>query len=343
MQKLGTGLEADRQQLRLLFSRFRAPLLVLVFAMAYGTVGYMVLEGFGFLNALYMTAMTVTTVGFGEIQPLSDVGRLFTISLMAIGVLAVFALVAVFTAMLSGGQLSRFLERRAMHRQLGELRDHYVICAYGRVGRAAAQELISQGAQVVVIEVKHELEEDIVDAGVPYILGDPTEDDVLEEAGITRAKGLLCAVDSDAINVYITLTARALNPGLFIISRASSPESVEKLRRAGSDRVISPYRVSGVRMASMALRPAMLEFVDMVSVAPDLRVEELLVREGSPIRGKTVRAVCAPFEGVMMLALRKRSGDLVVPPKADTVLDEGDVVIALGAAGPLGQLARDAG
>ena len=342
MQKLG-GHEADRQQLRLVLSRFRIPLLVLVFALAYGTAGYMVLEGFGFLNALYMTAMTVTTVGFGEIQPLGPLGRLFTISVMAIGVLDVFALVAVFTAMLSSGQLNRFLERRAMRRQLTELKDHYVICAYGRVGRAAAEELVNQGATVVVIEVKPELEQDMIDAGLPYLLGDPTDDDILEEAGIRRAKGLLCAVDSDAINVYITLTARALNPDLFIIARASSPESVDKLRRAGSDRVISPYRVSGVRMASMALRPAMLEFVDMVSVDPDLRIEELVVREKSPLGGRTVKAICAPLDGVMMLALKKRSGDLVLPPKADTVVDEGDVVIAVGATGPLAELARDAG
>ncbi len=230
-----------------------------------------------------------------------------------------------------------------MRQRIDALRGHYIVCAFGRVGRAACEELMDEGADVVVVEVDPAREQDLLEAGVLYILDDPTREDVLEQAGIKRAKGLLCAVDSDASNVYITLLARARNPDLFIIGRASSPESVEALRRAGSDRVVSPYRLSGTRMAALALSPAVLEFVDMVSVAPDLRIEELFVSEDSGLAGATVRDVCAPYDGVMILAVRSSDGELLVPPRADTTLHAKDLLIVVGPLTALGDLAKRAG
>jgi voltage-gated potassium channel len=323
-------------------SRGRVPVILLILALSYGTIGYQVIEGYSFLDALYMTVTTLTTVGFGEIHPLSTAGRAFAITLIAFGVLAVFDLIAVFTSLLASGRLSRSIERRAMQRRIRDLRDHYVVCAYGRVGRAATQELLRRGAEVVVIEVQEALEPLLAEAGVAYLIGDPSEEAVLEEAGVGRARALLCAVDSDVVNVYITLSARALNPDLFIIARASRPESVEKLRRAGADRVVSPYAVSGVRMASQALQPAMLEFVDMVSVAPELRIEELAVGAASALASRTVRDVCAPYDGVMVLAVRDADGELLIPPRADTVLDEGDLIIVVGPADALAGMAKEA-
>lgn len=323
-------------------SRVRLPFVLLAVAVGYGVVGYRVLEGFSLVDSFYMTVTTLTTVGFGEVHPLTPTGRVFTMTLILFGVVAVFDLIAVFTAMLASGQLGRFLEGRAMQHRIQALRNHYVICAYGRVGRAAAQELTQQRADLVVIESKAELEPLLIDAGLPYIRGDAAQESVLDEAGIRRAKALLCAMDSDAVNVYITLTARALNPRLFIISRASSPESIDTLVRAGSDRVVSPYVVSGVRMARMALQPAVLEFVDMVNMAPDLRIEELLVDEGSPLASRAVRDVCAPYPGLMVLAVRNRLGRLIVPARADTILETGDVLIAVGPAGSLAQFAKEA-
>jgi voltage-gated potassium channel len=179
----------------------------------------------------------------------------------------------------------------------------------------------------------------MIEAGVLYLLDDPQREDVLEQAGIERARGLLCAVDSDAANVYITLLARARNPNLFIIGRASSPESVEALRRAGSDRVVSPYRLSGTRMAALAFQPAMLEFVDMVSVAPDLRIEELVVGDQSPLARSSVREVASPYDGVMIMAVRSPDGKLLVPPRADTVLNPGDLLIVVGPVDALNDLA----
>ncbi|HEV2810392.1 MAG TPA: potassium channel protein [Acidimicrobiales bacterium] len=327
---------------RPVLTRAGIPLVLLAFALVYGTVGYWVLEGFGLIDALYMTVTTLTTVGFGEIQPLSPAGRVFTISLITVGVVTVFDVFALFTSLIASGRLNKILGRRSMDRNIESLRDHYIICAYGRVGRAAARELSERGAEVVVVERQPELEALLAEAGVPYVLGDSTQEAALVRAGIHRARGLLCAVDSDAVNVYIALTARALNPELFIIARASSAESVDKLHRAGSDRVVSPYVVSGARMASMALSPAVLEFADMVSVASDLRVEELLVGEGSRLVSRTISDVCDPYEGVMVLAVRKPAGELMIPPRADTVLHQDDFLILVGPVAALEKLADEA-
>jgi len=333
-----------RHRLRdqLLASPVRLPVVLVGLALVYGTAGYMAIEGFSLLDAVYMTVTTLTTVGFGEVEPLDPAGRLFTLSLLALGLGAVLTLLAVLTSLVASGQLGRRLTRRAMRQRIDRLRDHYVVCAFGRVGRAAVEELVAQGAEVVVVEVDASMEPALAEAGVPHILGDPTREDILEQAGIDRARGLLCAVDSDAANVYITLLARARNPELFIIGRASSPESVEALRRAGSDRVVSPYRLSGTRMAALAFRPAMLEFVDMVSVAPDLRIEELVVGPRSPLAGATVRDAAAPYDGVMLLAVRSPDGELLVPPRADTELAAGDLLIVVGPMDALGQLAERA-
>jgi voltage-gated potassium channel len=325
---------------RLLGTPAGLPVAALVLSVAYGTVGYMVLSGFGFVDAVYMTVTTLTTVGFGEIEPLDTTGRVFTLTLILFGFGAVFALLAVLTGMVASGQLGRSLTRRSMRHRIEDMRDHFVVCSFGRVGRAAVEELQAQGVDVVVVEGTAELEPELVEAKVSYIIEDPTREEVLERAGIARARGLLCAVDSDAANVYITLLARARNPDLFIIGRASSTESVEALRRAGSDRVVSPYRLSGSRMAALALRPAVLEFVDMVSMAPDLRMEELVIRDGSPLAGASVRDACAPYEGVMILGVRSSDGRLLMPPRADTPLAAADLLIVLGPSGSLGNLAE---
>ena len=327
---------------RLLASPVRLPLLALAFSLVYGTVGFMVLEGFSVLNAVYMTVTTLTTVGFGEIEPLGPAGRAFTLSLIAVGFTAAFTMLAVLTGQLVSGQLGRSLTRRTMRQRIGALRDHYIVCAFGRVGQAAVEELQAQGADVVVVEVDPAREQEMVAAGVLYLLDDPTREDVLEQAGIARARGLLCAVDSDASNVYITLLARARNPDLFIIGRASSAESVEALRRAGSDRVVSPYRLSGTRMAALAFQPAMLEFVDMVSVAPDLRIEELVIGDRSPLAGASVREAAGRYDGVMIMAVRSPDGTLLVPPRADTELSAGDLLIVVGPVDHLSDLAERA-
>lgn len=175
---------------------------------------------------------------------------------------------------------------------------------------------------------------------VPYISADPTQEAVLIQAGIEHAKGLVCAVDSDAINVYITLTARTLNPKLSIVSRSSAPESVDQLQRAGADRVVSPYTLSGRRMAALALQPAVVEFIDMVAVAPDLRLEEIVVGAGSPLDGRTVGEATGERRELMILAVKKSGAELIPSPDRDLRLSAGDLVVALGPVPVLGELAR---
>lgn len=311
-------------------TRFRIPVAILVFAFIYGIAGYMLLEGWDLLDAAYMTVTTLTTVGFGEVRPLSNPGRIFTMSVISIGLFGLVATVGAFADALVGGELGESLRMRRMKRSVERLKDHYVICAFGRVGRTAAEELKEQGIPCVAIDTLEELQPLMEDLGIPHIIGDPTDDDVLKQAGIERARGLVCAVDSDAVNVYITLTARALNPKLSIVARASNPESVDKLYRAGADRVVSPYSLSGRRMAFLALRPSVVDFVDMVTVAPDLRLDEIVIREGSHLEGRTVGQACAAHPGISILAVRKPGQELAPSPRQDTVLGEGDLVVALG-------------
>ena len=322
------------------FTTFRVPLLLLGGAIAFGTTGFILIEGWSFLDAVYMTVTTLTTVGFREVQPLSKAGQTFTIGLILTGVLGVFTTIAIVAQHIMTGEWTQPLRRRRMQRRIDNLRDHYIICAYGRVGRAAADELSEQGVPYVIVESQEALERLMEDRDAPYIVGDPAMESILVDAGIGRAKGLVSAVDSDAVNVYITLTARTLNPKLYIVARSSSPESVDQLYRAGADRVVSPYVLSGRRMASLALHPSVVEFIDMVTVAPDLRLEEIVVRAGSPLDGQTVGAASADREDVTILAVKKSGAALVPSPGADLVLGADDLVVALGPAKVLGELSE---
>jgi len=324
---------------RHLVFRFRVPLLLLVAAIGGGTAGYHLIERWGFLDALYMTVTTLTTVGFREVRPLSTQGRMFTIALVLFGVFTLFTSIAIVANVAMTGELGEPLRRRKMQRRIDDLHKHYVICAFGRVGRAAAEEFRQQDDPYVIIEQQEALEKIIQADGAPYLIDDPTAEAVLLRAGIERAKGLVCAVDSDAVNVYITLTARSLNPKLSIVSRASNPESVDQLQRAGADRVVSPYVLSGKRMASLASQPSVVEFFDMVTVAPDLRLEEIVVRSGSPLDGMSVGALTSSRTQTMILAVKKMGGELIASPGEDLQLGAGDLVVVLGPVRTLGELA----
>src|ERR687897_2786358 len=238
----------DRRRLRItrppagdrLLVWFRLPLLLLVGVTVYGVIGYRVTEGWSLLDALYMTVITLATVGFREVQPLDAKGQAFTISLILAGVMALFVALGSVTELVVSGQLARVLRRKRMDARIDRLDQHTVICAYGRVGRAVAEELTRQDLPFLVIERQQALIPTLEEHAIPYIAADPTAEEVLSRAGIGRARALVCAVDSDAANVYITLTARALNPKLVIVARASDPTSVDTLVRAGADRVVSP-------------------------------------------------------------------------------------------------------
>lgn len=299
---------------------------MLVVALGYGVAGYMILEGWSLPDALYMTVITLASVGYGEVRPLDASGRAFTVSLILFGVGIVVVALSMVAQAIAEGQLGERARRRRMQRDIDHLVDHFIICAYGRVGRTVARELDKEDASFVVVDKLEELEDDMTDDGVLHIIDDPTEEEVLRAAGIERARGLICAMDSDAANVYVTLTARSLKPDLFVVARASEEAAVERLYRAGADRVISPYVSSGRVMALQALRPRVLDFLE-VGRNLGLRLEELHVDESSPLVG---RRLADSFGSATCVALRHPDGRVVANPDGGEVLRAGDLVVLLG-------------
>ncbi len=309
--------------------RLGGALVLLLIVLVVGTVGYLLL-GFGFVDALYQTVTTVATVGYREVQPLSTVGKVFTMALILVGVGATLYAFSVLIETLIEGRLLDLLGRRRMERTITSMHDHVIICGWGRVGRAIAAEVADAGRPLVVID--HD-EERLTDSPHPTVLGDATEDATLEAAGIGRAAALVAAVDVDASNSFITLSARAMRPELFIVARARSGDSESKLLRAGADRVVNPQNIGGARMAAFVLRPHVAEFLDVVMHEGNLefRLEELPIGTASPIAGLPLReAHLRDRSGALVLALRAPDGSFTTNPTPETILTAGDVVIAIG-------------
>ena len=311
-----------------LWRRIRWPALGLAIALAYGVAGYMLLEGWRFLDALYMTVTTLSTVGFREVHPLDDGGMVFTLSVITIGVGLVLTTVTVVAMWVLEGQWGERTRRHRMQRRIDDLTGHFIVCAYGRVGRAVARELEDEGAAFVVVDPDERLVERMREDGVAYLIADPTHEEVLHNAGVERARGLVCAVDSDATNVFIALGARALNPDLFIVARASEPGSDERLRRAGADRVVSPFVSSGRHMALVAMRPSADDVVALgTSGAASMALEEVRVDQGSLLEGMSIGQALG---STPVLAVRHAGGQIVPNPPADLQLRQGDLVLLLG-------------
>jgi voltage-gated potassium channel len=292
---------------------------------AYGVSGYMIIEDWPFLDSLYMTANALTTVGFGEARPLDDSGQIFTITLLVAGVGVALIGISLVAAAIGEGEFGGKARRRSMDRRIEQLRDHFIVCAYGRVGRAAVRELRAAGEPFVVVDPKEDLRERLEQDGVLYMIEDCSSEPVLRRARVDRARGLICAVDSDATNVYITLTARQLSPTLFIVARSSEPGSAERLERAGANRIVSPYASSGRHMVRMARDPGLVDVFDEGSRARrSIEVEERLVEMGSALAGRTVADAPAP-----VLAVRRANGEVEATPAPTITLGEGDVVLLL--------------
>lgn len=308
-------------------NRLGVPALLLVVVIAYGTAGYL-LMGWTFLDALYMTLTTLTTVGFQEIRPLDVGGRIFTMTVIVFGVSALLVTVSILAAWVAEGSLGEIGRRRRMQKRVDQLTDHFIICAYGRVGRTVAREFEAEGQPFVVVESLEEKEEEMIEDGVIYILDDPSLEPVLKEAGVERAKGLVCAVDSDATNVYIALIARSLNDDIFIVARASEPDSAARLYKAGANRVISPYVTSGRHMAHLALRPGVVDYMEVESGdSRSLRLEEVEIDERSPFVDHTVQEACG---GAHPLAIRHVNGEVEPHPDPQKRLHAGDLLVLLG-------------
>jgi voltage-gated potassium channel len=296
-----------------------------------GTGGYMLIEGWPFLDALFMTVTTVTTVGYREVQPLGDAGRIFTIVLVLFGVGTAFYLLTTFVALVIEGDLGAAFGVTRMKGRIEQLRDHHILCGYGRVGEEIAREFIERNIPFVVVENNREALDRAIAAGMLVIEGDAADDEVLLAAGVEHARALLAASDSDSGNTYITLTAKALKPGLLVIARAGKRESEPRVRRAGADRVISPYAISGRRMALSAIQPNIVDFVDTLAVGrnADQIMAEIEVTEASGFAGATIHDVFHSAS-VTVLGVQHANGEISVGPRQDARLVAGDRLMVVG-------------
>lgn len=310
-----------------------------------GTIGYPLLDPeFSVLDGFYLTLITITTVGFGEIHQLDAPGRVFTSGIIVTGVILVAVTIRGLIESIVEGELANYFGRRRLERQISALQDHWIICGYGRIGRSAALELhhAKRPPAIVVVDSSDERIQECERDGFLYILGDATQEEVLEQAGIRRAAGILVVVRTAADNVYICLTARELHEELRIVSRAVEEKSEARLRRAGANMVVSPYHLGGLHLARAVLRPALSSFLDVV-VGHDLHIEleEIEIPAGSAFIGCRLRDTPIRSEhDVIVLAVRRKSGEFQFNPGADTTLEEGDTLLAVGDGPKLVELER---
>ena len=307
--------------------------LLLPALLVFGVAGYMLIEGWSFLDALYMTVTAVTTVGFREVNPLSDGGRIFTIFLILFGVGVAFYILTTLVATVVEGDLGLALGVRRMKGRIGALRDHHILCGFGRVGEEVAREFTARNVPFVIVESNPEALERARKRDYHLIVeGDAAIDATLLEAGIRHARCLLAASDSDAGNTYIVLTAKALNPSLFVVARAGQPVSEERVRRAGADRVISPYSIGGRRMALSALQPLVQDFIDTLAAGRhgEQILAELEITQESGLAGLTIEGCFINCPGATVLALQRGTDPIQVGPRASTVLEVSDRLMVLG-------------
>jgi voltage-gated potassium channel len=306
----------------------------LLIILAAGTIGYHLLEGWSFLDSLYMTVITLTTVGYSEVHPLTHPEtKLFTILLILCGMGVVFYVLGLFTKSLIEGQIRDVLGRRRVKRSIEALEGHTIVCGYGRIGESICRELSLSGVSFVVVEKEPAMLEKVENEGYLMVLGDATSEEALMAAGIDRAHALIPAASTDADNVYITLTARGLNPKLFIVARAAEAAAAKKLTWAGADRVVSPYVMSGRRMANLLLRPTVVEFIEssLYDPAMELVMEEIHLPDETVLEGKTLQSSGLRKEyGIIVVAIKHKEGTLLVNPTPDESLCAGDTLIALG-------------
>ncbi len=292
-----------------------------------------------------MTVITVTTIGFKEVHDLTIYGQLFTIFIIFSGIGMVGYVVVTGTAMVIGGELNKVLTRRLSMKAIKKIKDHFIICGFGRMGSFICEELHMRGIPFVVVESRPEIQDKIVQAGYLLSPGDATEEETLLNAGIKDAKGLVSVLDSDASNVYVVLTSRELNPDLDVIARAGEESAHKKLGRAGASRVISPYKIGGMRMVMGILKPEVMNFLEVAMDHRkfDIELEEVRVADGSYYAGKNLIDTDIRRElNLIIIAIKKKDGQMVFNPGPATIIDGGDTLIAMGEQNNLGELEKKA-
>jgi len=314
----------------------RRRLIVIAVALALvlsgGTVGFMWIEHFPAFDAFYMTLTTVTTVGYGEIRPLSQSGRVFNSFLIMVGVTTIFLAVGAMTQTVIELELNQFFGKRRVRSMIDKLEGHIILCGFGRVGRGAAEELRKAGTPFVVIDNNDEKVERAIKTGMLAVLADASQDETLRDVGIVRAKGLIATLASDADNLFVVLSAKTLNPNLKLSVRIAEESSEQKMRRAGADFVFAPYNTTGHRMARAMLKPHVLQFLDFTEQqGVDVEIEQVLVTDDSSFAGRTLADVDIQYKSsVVILAIRKANGEMLFNPSPESKMSPGDHLIAMG-------------
>jgi voltage-gated potassium channel len=323
--------------------RLLIALALITLLIAAGTCGYMLIEHMPFEDALFMTVITITTAGYGEVKPLDTPGSIFTIALILTGVGSAYYVLAAVTEMVVGGQLRELLGKSAMMRKIHHLHGHVIVCGYGRFGRVVVDELHRHGSTLVVIENDPEKESSLMQAGELYVLSSALEESTLEQAGIAAASEIVIATDSDPDNVFIALSARSKNPQIRIHARAESEIGLKHLELAGVDQAISSYHWSAMRIASTIARPSVVDFFDLLM--PGLRpeefgLEEVRVPEQSSLAGKTIAALEHEGDRIRIVALKRGAEPMTFVPEPQTEVRPGDLFVAIGVRPSLQRLAE---
>ncbi|MBI1765225.1 MAG: potassium channel protein [Acidobacteria bacterium] len=308
-----------------------------------GTLGYHFIEGWPLFDGLYMTVITLATIGYGEVQTLSQTGRAFTIVLIVFGVAFFGFLLSTLTQALIESELANTLGRRRVFRDISQLKNHYILCGAGKVGLRIIEEIKKKGEEFVIIERDEQVAERLLTQGHLVLIGDATDEAVLEGARVATARALITAASSDPENVYIALTARGMNPELYIVSRATDAHAERQLMRAGANKVVSPALIASHRMAQAALSPAVADFIELTTMTEslDLHFDQIRIAAGSPLDGQKIKEANVRAEyNVMLVAITPAQGAMIFNPKGEQTLHAGDMLIAIGNRAGLSHLAR---
>lgn len=320
---------------------------LLVLIVIIGTLGYAFIENWSLFDSFYMTIITIGTVGFHEVAELSYKGRVFTTGLIMFGIGIGGYAIANLSAFIIEGEIQNILKGRKMEKEINKLKNHFIVCGYGKTGIEIINEFKTTKRKFVVIENDVQKIAELQDEAIIAIQGDATEDEILEKAGVENAEGLIASLPNDADNVYIVLTSRGMNPKLRIIARAIDSQSSRKLIRAGADNVVSPYSIAGKRMAKLLLSPGIVNFLDVMvqSSELELRIEEITLEKHSSLLGKNLSQsnIKAATDGAMVIGIKKSDGRMVVNPSGNVLLEGGSVLYVLGNSAQIENLKKLAG
>jgi voltage-gated potassium channel len=314
-------------------TKFQFALSAIAALIATGTIGYKLLLDLPWFDCFYFTLITLTTIGFGEPPAITEPARYFTAFLILTGVTTIgYALSVAAQSVLEFELVATFGKRR-MYKDISKLADHYIVCGAGRIGSRVIREVARSGHEFVVIEGDEAIADRLLSQGHLVLMGDATDDDVLKAAGVERARGLVCALSSDPDNLYVTLTARDINKDLMIVARANDESAVSRLLKAGANKVVSPAITGSNQMAQMLLRPAVADFFELATMTEklELEIEQIEIGARSPFVGRMLRDTAIRSEhDVMVIAIKRASGDMIFNPAADTVIEERDAFVAIG-------------